>query len=231
MYTNNMRYNMKIKYLLFSLVLFVVLSIGIGYTFSFFVPQISGSSELSSLVISNKNIVINYNNNSSVLIDSDNPSVTKFIEVTNNNLTDMEYYLEFTNVSNTFNDYKIVNYSYECTSSISTCESKSGYNSPYNDSLLTNPITIGPGEKHSYEINISIVDIGLIIDPLVEQLECSITAKELHYSKMIPVAYSESFWNTTGYFWSYKYEITKVTFERNIDVPLNAIDSWDISLL
>ena len=197
---------------------FTIFTLGIGVTYSFYLPKIVNVGENNSVIISNNGININYMNNSKVLINSSISQITKTIIVENSLNFTQDYKLSFDNVINTLPDISMLKYSYTCTSNYTSCESRSDRSSPTLDYDLTTAQNLSAYEKHTYSITFTLT--GSLT---TELFSSTIKAKEVNYLT------NRLHSSDTRYFWGYRTSISNITFENVIDVPVNAFQSWDVS--
>ena len=206
---------MNKRYLIMLILFFFVISLGIGLTYSFYTPTIIDNQVSSTTKISNKNIEANYINGSDILIDSTHTSITKNITIKNNNVSTVDYVLNFSDVINTLGDKTKLTYSYTCTGT--GCSGRSNMEVPSIDGPLTLLVSIGTGITHTYAITFTYN--GIPSGSFTSRIE----------SVKPSVLIASTGYGDTRYFWGYKASITSVTFEKGIDIPVGAAASWDVS--
>ena len=212
---------MKKKHLVFIAGIFLILSIGIGLTYSYFVPTFIGTSGEDLLNLYKYNLKVNYINTSSVLINSTTSTVVKNMTIENKNAISKNYLLIFDNVVNTIPGGATLTYSFTCSSTISTCASKSSTAAPTTDGELSTVRAIAAGAVHTYAITFTLT--GTLT---TETFSTNINAKLINYM-VTPGA-----WDGTAKFWSSRSTISQITFETAINIPEGTAANkiWDMSV-
>ena len=212
---------MKRKHLIFIAGIFLILSIGIGLTYSYFVPAFIGTSGEDLLNLYKYNLKVNYINTSSVLINSTTSTVVKNMTIENKNAASKNYLLVFDNVVNTIPGGATLTYSFTCSSTISTCASKSSTAAPTTNGEFSTVRAIAAGAVHTYEITFILT--GTIT---TETFSTNINAKLINYMD------ARGGYSGTPGFWTKYSVLTGITFESTIDIPAGtlAANIWDMSV-
>lgn len=212
---------MKRKHIVFMVIIFLILSLGIGLTFSYFVPVFVGTSGEDKLSLFKYNLKVNYINTSSVLINSTTSTVTKNITIENKNTVAKNYMLIFDNVVNTISGGPTLAYSYTCSSTISTCSNKSSTAAPTSNGDMSPVVSIAAGAVHTYAVTFTLTG------SLTTQIfSTNINAKLINYM-VTPGGYSG---NTK--FWASRNTISQITIEDTINIPAGTPSNliWDMSV-
>lgn len=211
-------FNVKIKlgdrmkkiHIYTSIALFFIVTIVLSITFSFFIPNILNSTIPNSTTkINNKNIEVNYTNGPNVLIDKNNKTITKEIVIKNNTDSQTDYYISLEDVLNSLPSNGT--YSYTCTGG---CITRTDVLPKVSSTSLTLYQTINNNTTHIYQFTYTYV--GNLDN---EQFQGRINVIKPNIINQ---------YNLVGYY-SSRTSMTEITYQNSINVPGNAINSWDVS--
>lgn len=208
--------NKKVIYL--TIGLFLILMIGIGLSYAFYVPNIIGIPTTNTTTFSNKGIEVNYVNGSDILIDSNQTSVTKTLVLRNISSVNKKYYLSFDNLTNTFIDQTKLTYSYRCSSSGASCSGYTSIQVPNNSQIITELIDIPVNTTYTYIFTITYNGMPSVGEEFTTNLNTQL------FSSIV----KRQEWNSTELFWGQSGNITQITFGNTINIP-GGVTSWDIS--
>lgn len=221
---------MKKKILFIIISVLIVVSFAIGFSYAYFSVRIIGNEIAGSNQMNSKSLVIDYEGLDYISLDNAEPGDTEsfVFSVKNAGSVELEEYdIYFSNLINTFINDEIV---YEVTCSSSDylgCDSKASSPIPGSGSLMHSGSLIRPRTTHTYTVEITFIDTGLNQDYNQEkELYFTLTVSELfEYQTLI----ARSTTTSTELFWEYSASITNVTFENEINIPVGAVESWDVS--
>jgi len=219
------------KMLMIVLFLITVISFVIGFSYAYFTTIVVGNDMASSNITSSGSLKLNFNGLDYIDMGNSQPGDTDSITFTVTNsgsLPITSYLVNFSNVINTFEVKSEMVYEIECTSSDAvTCSGKVETEIPSTSGIAITQTAIAPGTTHTYTLIVTFIDTGLLQDYNQEKmLTFKITIDEQFG---LPTLIASTGVDDTRYFWGYREDITSLTFEDGIDIPVGAFASWDVS--
>ena len=208
-----------------------LISFIIGLSYAYFTTIVIGNDTASSNITTSGSLKLTYNGTDSISLENSQPgdSDTMSFTVTNSgSLEVLGYDIYFSKLINTFVNDELV-YEISCVSSDAIpCNNKVETPVPVIESLVHNGASIAPGTTHTYTLNITFIETGSSQDYNQNKefyLTISINA-EFAFQTLV----ARQDYDTYELFWAYASDITSVSFESGINIPMGAVESWDVSV-
>ncbi|NLA32868.1 MAG: BspA family leucine-rich repeat surface protein, partial [Mollicutes bacterium] len=230
---------MKNKKILMIISIITLISFIIGFSYAYFTTIVIGNDTASSNITTSGSLRLTYNGTDYISLENSQPGSSDSMTFTVTNtgslpLSNYEIYLS--NLINTFTNDEVI-YEIDCVSSdVVSCLGKTQTPLPIVETLSITQGSIAPGTTHTYTLTVSFIDTGSLQDYNQDkELYFTITINEqFTMSTIMATSYvylgaPKYRYDTVGYFWDYKNSITSITFEDEIDIPVGAFASWDVS--
>jgi len=226
--------NKKIFIMIISII--TVISFVIGFSYAYFTTIVIGNDTASSNTVTVGTIQITYNGTDFISLENAEPGATDNMTftVTNTGLLSVSSYdIYLSKLLNSFINDEVV-YDIECVSSDAVpCSGTIETPIPTTEALSLTQGSIAPGTTHTYTLTVEFIDTGLPQNYNQEkELSFTVSINDTLYlpASLVNATYVYDPINSTvGYFWDYKEDITSVTFEDEVNIPIGAIESWDVT--
>ena len=226
---------MKNKKIILVISILTLISFVIGFSYAYFTTLVIGNDLASGNTMAAGTLVLEYDGSNELNFDNAVPGNTKtktFTVINSGSLPVNGYEINLSKVINTFLNEEIV-YEISCESSDEIpCQGINETPIPTSSQLILSQGSIAPYTSHSYTLTAKFLDTGS--DQNYNQgkrisFKVTINLLELIPNMLIKAPLDEYGYWTLGYFWDYKEDITSITFEDEINVPVGAYESGDVS--
>ena len=223
---------MKNKVIYISIFVLTLISFMIGFSYAYFTTKVIGNDLASSKTTTLGKLELNYIGTDYLSLINGKPGDTDSMtfSVTNSGTMAVpSYNIYFSKLTNTIINNEVV-YTITCESSdANPCSDKTQTPVPTSEGLALLGSSIAPGTTHTYVFNLIFIDTGSPQNyNQMKEVKFKLTINEIQLGSTTMMAVSSS---ATNAFWGIRSSITKVTFNNSINIPVNAIQTWDISLL
>lgn len=211
--------------LIFSIL--IIISFIVGFSYAYFTPIIIGNDTASTKSTTLGTLQLTYNGSDYIDFSNAIPGTTKSMTFTVKNTGTLpvdNYEVNFSKLVNTFINNELV-YTLSCVSSDAvSCSSKTETPVPITEGLLVAGSSIALNTTHTYTFSLTFKEIGLLQDYNQEAVvKFTLTINEIYlYSTLMT-------YDPIVAFWPQREAITSITFEKKINIPENAFQSWDVS--
>ena len=225
---------MKSKNNLIILSIITIISFIIGLSYAYFVPIIIGNDTASTHNTKAGTLKLTYNGTNVLSLNNAAPgdtSSTTFTVTNSGTLPINSYRVYFSKLVNEFINNEVV-YTLTCISSdANPCLGKEESPVPTKEELSLTQDSIASGTTHTYTLSVTFIEKSINQNYNQDKkLNFTITIDEMKREPAVLIARYYEEWNETpNQFWVYERTITEITLESTVNIPENAIETWDVS--